>query len=270
MSFIDNIFKKIFNHEAIIVVIKGFWKHGKTNVGLKIVEHLFELGIIQIAGTNIKIKETDKIKYVEDFETLKEFHYDHPRNPKHKAFIFDEAGKLAGKRRAMNKVNVGWMEFIPELSKGRMKLIVITQAQFLTDSIFVDTQFTKAIITAHKHGESNYSISIESELLDYPIVHINKFPKCITKYSPYESAEWFIEKRIKEERLLLCCIVARLYGIENKSSNKIMLELNLRSRLEVMNLLKRHIKHTFQTLEDEDLIEIAKERGYSLKTINSS
>ena len=69
-------FKKIFDHDAIIVVVKGFWKTGKTNVALLIMETLLELGIIELFATNIKIKETENIKYICDLPTLKEFHYD--------------------------------------------------------------------------------------------------------------------------------------------------------------------------------------------------
>ena len=110
--------KRIFGHEAIIVIIKGNWKTGKTNVGLRIAEDLLHFGLIKVCGTNIKIKTTENFKYIEDFPTLKKFHFDHPTRPKPKMFIFDEAGKIAVKRGAMRRMNVEWMSFLPELSKG--------------------------------------------------------------------------------------------------------------------------------------------------------
>lgn len=261
--FLNEILKPIFSHEAIIVIVKGFWKKGKTNVGLRIIEDLLESNIISVAGTNIKITETDKIKYIEDFESLKEFHFDHPTRPKHKGFIFDEAGKLTVRRRAMGKANVGWMQFIPELSKGRMKLIVITQSEFLTDNIFVNTEFTRATITAFHDPNWGYSIQVDSELIDYEHrrIYINKFPKCKTEYSAYESAEWFIEKRNKDkkESKLLCCKIARMYAVENLNSSKIANIKGFTSRKPVMDLLKRHLRHTLNKSTPEDIETMYKE-----------
>ena len=274
--FLNKILKPIFIHEAIIVIIKGFWKKGKTNVGLKIIEDLLESNLISIAGTNIKIEETDNIKYIEDFESLKEFHFDHSTNPKHKGFIFDEAGKLTVRRRAMGKVNVGWMRFLPELSKGRMKLIVITQSEFITDSIFVDTEFTRATIQCFHDPKYGYSIQIDSELIEYEDrrIFINRFPKCNTKYSPYESAEWFMEKRIKDKKEsgLLCCEIARMYAIDKLSSTKIANIKGYSSRRTVMELIRRHLRHTFSqsTIEDIETMYSELHPSKDIQTDNKS
>jgi len=258
-------FKKIFDHDAIIVVVKGFWKTGKTNVALLIMETLLELGIIELFATNIKIKPTENIKYICDLVSLKEFHYDDPDNPKHKGFIFDEAGKLAIRRGAMRRENVEWMRFIPELSKGRMKLIVVTQAEFLTDSMFVETEFTRAFITTYKHERHGYSISIESELLDDPYIFINKVPKCKTEYSAYASAEWFLEQQSTlEAKSYICCEIAKMYAVDKMSTTKIANEKGYKSREPIIRFIKRHIRHTFSVLTDEDIIEIAKERNMTL------
>jgi len=255
------ILRKIFDHDAIIVIIKGYWKTGKTNVALTIIEDLLDLGIIKIAGTNIKIKESDEVRYIEDMPSLKEFHYDDPINPMPKCFVFDEAGKLATKRRAMGRANIGWMQFIPELSKGRMKLIVITQSEFLTDSIFTQTEFTRAFITTYKHEKYGYSIGVESELLDVPLLYINKFRKTNIQYSPYQSAEFFLERRKKDTdtRQLLCCDISYQYAVENKSTTTIANELGFKSRTQITRLLKRHIRHTFNKLTPEDLEKIVNE-----------
>lgn len=257
---LTEILTAIFKHEAIIILLTGYWKTGKTNVGLRLGEDLLRLGLIDVVGTNIKIKETEHFKLIEDFSALKKFHYDSGTNPKHKLFIFDEAGKLAVKRGAMRKENVEWMKFIPELSKGRMKLIVITQAKFLTDSIFTETDFTRATITTYKHGRK-YSIGIESELLDIHRLYLNNFPKTSIKYGAYESAEWFLEPRQKErdKTFLLCCELAYDYAVKKKSTNKIANERGYSSRLKVIRLLKRHIRHTFNESTPEDYSELKKD-----------
>lgn len=253
----SQILRAIFNHEAIIVLIKGDWKTGKTNTGLKIVEDLLKLGIIKIAATNIEIEESEKIKKIVDLPTLQDFHFDHPRHPKDKAFIFDEAGKITSRRSAMSKMNRSWFEFIPELSKGRCRLIVITQSEYISDSIFVNTQFTKAIFTTYKYG-NRYDVAVSSELFKYfKRQYFKGFPKCDIKYNPYGSAEWYLERKAMLDIEPLCCRVARLYGIENISTTKIAQRLGVpNDRTKVTRLLKLHLKHTLMKLNKEDLEEL--------------
>ncbi len=250
---------RIFRHEAIIVILKGYWKTGKTNAGLRIAEDLLDLGLIKVVGTNIKIKETDQFKYIEDFETLEKFHYDDPRNPKPKLFIFDEAGKLTTRRGAMRRMNVKFMTFIPELSKGKMKMLVITQSEYLTDSMFTTTEFTRATISTHKSKEYGYTISFSSELLNTSAsVFVNSFPKTTIDYSPYQSAEFFLERRTVETHDLLCCRISRDYAIKKLSSNQISNRTGF-PRRKVMDLIRRHLRHTFDRLTPEDIEEIRKE-----------
>ena len=156
--------------------------------------------------------------------------------------------------------NVSWMKFIPELSKGRMKLIVITQAEFLIDSIFTETEFTRGTITAYKHKKYGYSITVESELIDPRYVIINKFSKCNTKYGAYSSAEWYLEKQQQiKQKELYCCKIARMYAVENLSKVKIANQEGFSSRQKVIQILKRHIRHTLGSLTIEDKEIITKE-----------
>jgi len=259
-----DILKTIFKHEAIIVIVKGNWKTGKTSLSLAIAEHLLKLNLIQIAGTNIEIEETKNIKMITDMPTLKEFHFDHPTRPKHKAYIFDESGKLTSRRGAMTKINRAWFEFIPELSKGRCKLIVVTQSEFLTDSIFSNTQFTKAHFTTYKYGR-RYDVKVESELLKFiPSIYFKSFPKCDITYFPYASAKFTLErKEFKHE--FLCCEIARDYAIHGKSTTVIANERGYKSREPIIRLIKRHIRHTFGVLPDADILEYRAEQGLEAK-----
>jgi hypothetical protein len=266
----SEILRRLFNHEAVIIVLKGYWKTGKTNVGLKIAEDLLKLGVVQLIGTNIKVKETDTLKYIEDFETLKKFHYDDPRRPKSKLFILDEAGKIAVKRGAMRSINVEWMKFLPELSKGKMKLLVITQSEHLTDSIFTNTQFTRGTLTTHKSREFGYSVSIVSELLPDYQIFINNFPKTTIDYAPYGSAEFFIEARVTDEaRELQCCKIAKMYAIEKLSTVKISNRTGW-ERNKIVRYIKMHIRHTFGQLTDEDIAEIHERGSEEPQTLSNS
>lgn len=238
----------------MICIIKGEWKTGKTNVGLRIIEDLIHWGIIKVAGTNIKIEPIENVNYIDNFQDLKQFHYDDPINPKHKCFALDEAGKHVVRRGAMRRENVEWMKFLPELSKGRCKLLVITQLERLTDSIFTETEFTRAMITARKHETYGYSISVQSELIPRPyFFYVDKFPKTNIKYSAYSSADWFLERREDNREELFCCKVARLYALDGKNTTKIANELGLKTRTNVLHILKRHIRHTLHQLTKADI-----------------
>jgi len=262
----SEILKLIFNHEAIIIIIKGDWKTGKTNLALLIIEHLLKLGIIKIGATNVEIEETKNIKMITDMPTLKEFHFDHPTKPKHKAYVFDESGKLTSRRGAMTKINRAWFEFIPELSKGRCKLIVVTQSEFLTDSIFSNTQFTKAHFTTYKYG-NRYDVKVESELFRYtPSVYFKGIPKCKIVYFPYASAKFELERKAYSQEYL-CCEIARDYAVNNKSSTVIANERGYSSREKVTRILKRHIRHTLGVLPDEDIVQYRVEKGLESENV---
>jgi len=166
----------------------------------------------------------------------------------------------------MNKVYVKWMEFIPELSKGRMKLLVITQGEFLTDSIFTNTEFTRAKFTTWiSKNKKNFGLVIESELIKEPRIFIRNFPKSNIEYSPYESAQWFLEARHIQRDEFLCCKIARMYAIDNKSSTVIANELGFH-RSDVTRYLKRHIRHTFNQLNQIDILTLAQEKGLDVQT----
>ncbi len=258
----ESILKKIFTHDALIILVKGFWKTGKTNVGLRIAEDARKYGLIKKIGTNIKIQDKS-IRLIEDIETLKEFHYDDPKNPTHKCFIFDEAGKHTLRRRAMGRKNVQWMGFIPELSKGRMKLIVISQNEYITDSIWVNQEFTRIYIETKKHPKYGYSILYDSDpslRINPPRRYLDDFGKTSIKYSPYESAEWYEERQENpKERKLLCCDIAYEYAVENKSTTQIANERGFKTRTQVVIQIKRHLRHTFSKSLPEDIEQVINE-----------
>ena len=119
-------------------------------------------------------------------------------------------------------------------------------------------------MTTYKHPNS-YSLEVRSDLLGGLPLYLNDFPKTTIEYSPYSPAEWFLQKRISTDNLFLCCEIAREYALDKKSSAVISNERGWASRVKVMNLIKRHIRHTLKQPTLEDLIEIAIEKGYTLK-----
>jgi hypothetical protein len=151
------------------------------------------------------------------------------------------------------------MSFIPELSKGKMKLLVITQSEKLTDSLFLNTDFTRATIRTHKSKEYGYTVSINSELLPSTrTLFVNDFPKTTIPYSPYQSAEFYLERQESEALDLLCCQIARLYAVDKLSSTKIANKKGW-DRAKVMRYIQRHIRHTLGALTEEDLEELRKD-----------
>lgn len=126
---------------TIITQVRG-WKYGKTDFALLLTEMCFTLGLIQIAASNTETK--DGIDFINDFQNLD---YWLTSSKRRKMFLFDEAIEAAQRRRAMSNINVEWIRRIPQLSKSRCHLLVITQETELTESAFFKWSFLRGVWT---------------------------------------------------------------------------------------------------------------------------
>lgn len=180
------IIKVVFDLPASVVIICGRWKTGKTDFSLLIAEMLLEmkgkyLPILKCA-TNIQTERDERFEYIDDMVSLKKWLFgDHIS----KLFIYDEAIKSTPSRRAMSKLNTKWLEIIPELSKGKCKLIAITQELDYTESIFCHRTFLRGIFQKLSR-ERAYCFS---HLLE-DRVEISDIPRCKVRFYPYRVAKF--------------------------------------------------------------------------------
>src|SRR4030042_1232983 len=141
----ESVLRKIFGGPASVTTISGPWKTGKTDFAIHLVEELKRLGIIFVAGANIQCfkdrncedPDESQIQFIDNFVGLESWMFSGNR----KAFVYDEAITSTPSRRAMSGMNTEWLKIIPELSKGRLHLIVVTQEESITEKVFFNPTF---------------------------------------------------------------------------------------------------------------------------------
>lgn len=189
--------RAVFDLPASLVLIIGDWKVGKTDFSLYLAEILLKMKIIHKVGTNIWIEKSkpnssnleSKFRYIDNIPDLKRFLFGDRFS---KLFIYDEVVTSTPKRRAMSKINVEWVKIIPELSKGRAKLIAITQEQNYMDSIFNNPVFLRGIF----YKVSKKKAILRSHLMRLPRLEIKPIPRTRLEFDPYRIAVMRPEKDI--------------------------------------------------------------------------
>lgn len=168
---------------TVITQVLG-WKYGKTDFACLLSEILLERNIIDMVASNTT---TDGYEQIQDFNNYDVW----LRRSGSKLFLFDEVIEATQKRRAMSGINIQWVKRIPQLSKGRCHLVVITQSQKLTESTFFNWTFLRGVWTKL----SKTVVKFENpQFYDEPFI-FEDIPKTTVKFDPYEFAT-FNEKGI--------------------------------------------------------------------------
>ncbi|MBC7113220.1 MAG: hypothetical protein H5T34_04270 [Candidatus Methanomethyliales bacterium] len=232
---------------ASISVITGKWKTGKTDFALflTIDELRDRLGIVEKVGTNIWVDDPT-VSHIDNFVDLETWLF---MDRKKKAFIFDEALKAAPSRSAMSKLNVKWLEYIPELSKARTHLFIITQEESFTEKMFLHPTFVRArwIKRALK------VVDLISDQFD----GVNRFtdiPKSKVNFDPYKIATWSLEPKgdlnIVDNDILLAVEYAN-----NSRTHEIMKKYGLKYRSDLTNALRRAIKKMYNVYKRSERVK---------------
>lgn len=195
--------KRIYGTPASVTVIEGAWKTGKTDFALFLAERLKEYGVINRIASNVQCfktkrrKETDdsRVLYIDNFVEQRMWMFTRYR----KVFIYDEAIKSSPSRRAMSRMNTEWQKVVPELSKGRMHLIVITQLEEITEKTFLHRVFKRAhwkkVQLAKTHSQFRKMVKLRSVYSPYTIT-FRSLPPTSIPFDPYRSATWKMEPDI--------------------------------------------------------------------------
>jgi hypothetical protein len=244
----EQILHDIYNSPASVTTVTGEWKSGKTNFALYLSfdELMQKLHLIDHVGTNVKVfkdnnfKDLDeRISYIDNFSDLELFLF---QNRRPKTFIYDEAIKSTPSRKAMSQMNTKWLEYVPELSKARCHLIVVTQAKDYTESIFLNPIFNRA--------EWRKINKTSIELIMKPRFEIYRFydiPPTTLRYDPYSQAIWKLYAEIKYENLPLAVKIMFDYG-HGLSGDELKEKYQLSSRTQVMRKVQEGIKILEQRL----------------------
>jgi len=242
---------RIFNLPASIVLITGDWKTGKTDFGLLLFEELMRLGIIKKGASNV-ITTDSEIQHIQDMYSLRSWMYG-DRIPK--MFLYDESITGTPKRRAMSKLNVDWLKhIIPELSKGKGKLVVITQELDFTESVFYHPTFLRGMFR---------KINRKTAILNSPLlkteVTFHDVPRTSVGFDPYVIATFRSEKILDTSKMTEGEKVATLYA-QGSSMDEIGKSFNPpKHRYAIARILRKHLQ-TIKELKSQVTYNSAKDK----------
>lgn len=223
-------------------VISGKWKTGKSDFALFLaVDELRDrLGVVEQVGSNIQTDDPS-IAYINNFVDLETWLF---KDRKRKVFIFDEALKAAPSRSAMSKLNVKWMQYVPELSKARTHLFVITQEEAYMEKLFIHPTF----IRARWIKKALKTVDLISQLYHGEVCRFNDIPKSKVSFDPYCIATWQMEPTGEAAMVDDDIRVAIEYANGGKT-HEIMEKYGLKYRCELTNAVKRALKKMYSVYE---------------------
>lgn len=198
----DHCLRVLYDGPASVTVVKGEWKTGKTDftIHLTVEELKQRLKIVSEVAGNIRCFETSEcekptnkdVRYIDNFKMLEAWLF----SPTKKAFIYDEALKSTPSKRAMTALNAYWLKIVPELSKGRCHLFVLTQEESMTEKLFLHPTFRTAVwekINLRKtHPQFRKMVKLRSKLLSKKFI-FKDIPPTTICFNPYLSANWSME-----------------------------------------------------------------------------
>jgi hypothetical protein len=269
--------RTIYGQPASVTVVDGEWKTGKTDLALHLYEEAKRLGVILKCASNImcwedpqKLKPSTEVVYIDNFIDLNAWMFSGYR----KMFIYDEAIKSTPSRRAMSQMNTKWLEVIPELSKGRMHLVVITQELKYTESSFLHPTFVRGhwrkISLPQRHPQFRKMVKLYTEL--FPEIYTFKsLPPTKIVFDPYRSATFSLTPDVSQsENLSLELKVAYDYArgmstdaivqkykpdIRDRTSATRELRKGIKiliEKLQVTSLKRRYLETDSQQLQEEE------------------
>lgn len=238
MPFWDGCLMKLYKESpASISVISGKWKTGKTDFALFMaVDELRDrLNVVEEVGSNIQTDDPGVI-FINNFAALETWLF---RNKKRKVFIFDEALKAAPSRSAMSRLNVKWLEYVPELSKARTHLFVITQEESFMEKLFLHPTFVRA-----RWIKRNLkTVDLISQEFD-GVCRFNDVPKSKISFDPYRIATWQMEPDGEQFVVDNDILVALAYA-RGEKTHEIMQKFGLKYRSDFTNAIKRALNKMY-------------------------
>jgi len=234
---------------ASVSVVSGKWKTGKTDFALFLaVDELRDrLGVVEEVASNIRADDPS-VSYINNFVDLDTWLF---RNRKRKVFIFDEALKAAPSRSAMSKLNVKWMQYVPELSKARCHLFVITQEEAYMEKLFIHPTF----IRARWIKKSLKTVDLISQLYHGEVCRFNDIPKSKVSFDPYCIATWQMEPDA-EMSVVDNDILAAVAYARGEKTHEIMQKFGFRYRSEFTNAIKRAINKMYNVHKRGERAEV--------------
>jgi hypothetical protein len=236
------ILHRLYGTPASVTLVTGKWKTGKTDFSLFLTELTKQEGLIREFASNIETTNSC-IQFVNDFQRFDYWVY---ANRHTKMFLYDEAVESSPRRKAMSGINVGWVQRIPQLSKGRCHLVVIVQEENLADSVFLNPTFNRGLWRKIRKE----TVVFNARWLDKTMMWEN-LPRTNIVFDPYLGATFKIESLNTNFQMLpLPLKVLQLYA-EGNSFTKIQALLNIEHPNTVKRKLQQACKAVSLTLSQQ-------------------
>lgn len=251
------VLRQIYDSPAGVTIVKGPWKSGKTDFALKLFEQLRQLNLIYEAAGNVQLYEDKEclkpsnkdMQYIDNFAMLKGWMF---RDLHRKFFVYDEAMKNAPSKKAMTQLNSEWQRIIPELSKGKVHLVAITQEESMTEKIFSHPTFCVArwekVDLSKYHPQYRKKVRVSSKGLRQKYEFANLEPTSLN-FNPYRSADWTMEPpEIETGNLGLEFQIAKAYADGLSTVEIVEKFTEVHDRTQVTRELRKALRALFRML----------------------
>jgi len=222
------------NQDGFVIFISGAKDQGKTNVALLLAEICWTLNFRRHIATNIKTESYMIEKQITDYDALDTW----LKTGGRKLFILDELGKILKKMRFQSEMNLLIMDTVQLIRHYDAGIIGIAPSEKFIDSTFLNTDILDARI--YKESRSVTRIKLVKENDPYLAYHT---PSTSIGYNSKDTAIFLRKANRPLETLDLCCKVAKLY-METRSYDAVIKTFQFKSRKQVGELLRKHIRHT--------------------------
>lgn len=241
-----HILRRIYTKPMSVVIIRGLPKSGKTDFMLLLMQLLKEMGLIKHFASNTHTK-VDWITPIEALNILKNWGN---ANRESKLFGYDEVIESATNRRAMTDLNVGWVKFLPQISKHHMHVLALVQEEKngkkYYESVFVDPVFLRGVWTkvskTYARFESSY-LEIEGYDLTYVPRTTIPFDKDLIATFELNAAPSMSDFNILPRTIQ----VAMIYQNEKSGYDEVLKQCGLTDKKQVQRELKKICKLFLQT-----------------------
>jgi len=193
MASFRQVISTIFGTMGVVILTgRPAWKSGKTDFALLIAECLLKWGIVKKVGSNIRTEDS-RITFIDNLVDLKRWLF---KDKERKLFILDEATSHLARRRAMTRQNITALSIIPEISKARATLLLVTHSLQAIDQAFLSKNWCRAVIfklaSKPKNRERTkfavHQAIIVSDLISGGEAYFEEIPPTSIPFDPYEIA----------------------------------------------------------------------------------
>jgi hypothetical protein len=226
----------VLNQDGFVIFISGAKDKGKTNIALLLAQICWTLNFRRHIATNIWTESYMVEKQITNYRDLDAW----LKTGGRKLYILDELGTHLRKMRFQSEQNLLIMDTIQLIRHYDAGFIGIAPSDTFIDQTYLNTDILDARL--YKESRSRTKIRIMREDEPYTISHT---PATSILYRSKDTANFTLRPVIPNDSLELCCRVAKVYA-ETKSYDAVVKEFNFKSRKQVGEQLRKHIRHTLE------------------------